>query len=191
LCTDDSETLLEANTKLKAGEQKFRDINRIERKTFRNWARINNAIEDYSKALLVELKKNTLSKYTIKHEVGKDSEAIGIIHFTDAHFNEVVTLSDNKFNFDVARKRCKKFIETAKLFLKPFKIKKVLFAMTGDLINSDRRIDEMLSESGNRAAATFIASQIIEQMILDLNKEYNVFVASVCGNESRITDEIA
>jgi len=59
------------------------------------------------------------------------------------------------------------------------------------LLNSDRRLDELLNQATNRSKATFLAMRIIELMILDLNKDFNVTVASVTGNESRIAKNIA
>ena len=65
-----------------------------------------------------------------------------------------------------------------------------LIAFTGDLMNSDRRLDELLSESTNRSKATFLAVTILEQMILDLSTDFRVTVANVIGNESRVGLEI-
>ena len=169
--------------------QKYQDKNRLNAKDFREWSKTYNAIEEYNKELIKYFKTHNNYEYTIKHNI-KESEGAAIIHFTDPHFNELVDLEDNQYNFEIASKRCKKFINLAKQFLEPFKVKNILFAMTGDLLNSDRRPDELLNEAGNRAEASFIAAQIIEQMILDLNKNYNVYIKSVIGNESRIPDEI-
>jgi predicted phosphodiesterase len=69
-------------------------------------------------------------------------------------------------------------------------IKNVFIAMTGDLMNSDRRMDEILSEATNRSKATFLAVNILEHFILDLAQDFNLTVASVIGNESRIGKEV-
>jgi len=63
--------------------------------------------------------------------------------------------------------------------------------MTGDLLNSDRRLDELLAQASNRSKASLLAVQLIEQMILDLNKDFNLTVANVTGNESRVAKDIA
>ena len=57
---------------------------------------------------------------------------------------------------------------------------------SGDLLNSDRRLDELLNMATNRAKATFLAVDILQQVILHLNDSFNVSVAMVTGNESRV-----
>jgi len=187
--TTDLDIIRRENVKLAKQRQKWMDTQRIERKSFREYARIENALIEYNKELISCLKNNNLSEFTIKHE-GTNSDAAAIVHFTDPHFNELVKLSINKYDFTIASQRCKKFIEQAKRYLKTFNVKNVLFAMTGDLLNSDRRLDELLSQATNRSRATFLAVQIIEQMLLDLNTDFNVSVACVTGNESRIQENI-
>jgi predicted phosphodiesterase len=61
--------------------------------------------------------------------------------------------------------------------------------MTGDLINSDRRLDEILAMATNRSKATFLATAILQQFVLDLNEEFNILIAGVSGNESRMAEE--
>lgn len=68
-------------------------------------------------------------------------------------------------------------------------ITNVLLAMSGDLLNSDRRLDELLSMATNRAKATFLAVDILQQVILDLNSNFNVSTCMVTGNESRVKQE--
>ena len=65
-----------------------------------------------------------------------------------------------------------------------------MVALTGDLMNSDRRLDELLNQASNRAKATFLAVDIMQQVILDLNKRFNVSVANVVGNEGRANKEL-
>ena len=69
-------------------------------------------------------------------------------------------------------------------------IKNILIAFTGDLMNSDRRLDELLAEATNRSKATFLSVSILEQFILDLAQHFHITVASVIGNESRIGKDI-
>ena len=102
-----------------------------------------------------------------------------------------MNLDNNKYDFLVAAKRLKLFVSEAKAYFKLKNVNNILFAMTGDLLNSDRRLDELLSQSTNRSKATFLATRLIELMILDLNKDFNVTVANVTGNESRLQKDIA
>jgi len=184
ISNDELEYLTE-NVRLAKKVQRFSDFNRLERKTFRNFARIDNALEDLNSELIRLLKENSLSDFTINHK-DTDNSATAIIHFTDAHFNELVDLSSNKYDFNIASKRCKKFVDMVKKFLSSFSVSNVVLAMTGDLINSDRRYDEIMHMATNRSKAVFLAVYIVEQIILDLNKEYNVIIASIVGNESRV-----
>jgi len=186
---EDYNEILTENIKLSKSKQKFQDSNRIERKTWRGQARLDNALEEYNKELIDILEQYQFNTNTIKvHKLS--SKNAGIIHFTDAHFNELVELPFNRYDFKIAAKRTQKLISEAKRVFHAYGITNVLFAMTGDMMNSDRRLDELLNKSTNRAKATFLAVEIIQQMLLDLNLDFNVTVASVLGNESRCTDDI-
>ena len=91
----------------------------------------------------------------------------------------------NEFDFEIASKRCYSYIQDAMTVFSAFNVKTVWFAMLGDMINSDRRPEEMIMKATSRANAYFIAVELIEQMILQLNTKYNVYVSGVSGNESR------
>ena len=182
--------ILRENIKLAKKTQRFADSNRIERKAFREYSRIDNAVSEYNQELIKVLDRYNLAKFTIKHK-NYQNEAAGIFHLTDPHFNELVNLAINKYDFSIASKRCKLFVEEAREYFKLKNVKNVLFAMTGDLLNSDRRLDELLAQATNRSKATFLAVRIIELMILDLNKDFNLTVANVTGNESRVAKDIA
>ncbi|MEA2016151.1 MAG: hypothetical protein U9O59_05550 [Actinomycetota bacterium] len=182
--------LIRENLRLDKRAQKFQDRNRIEKKSVREYARIDNAVSEYNKELIKVLDQYNLAKFTIKHK-NYQNEAAGIFHLTDPHFNELVNLAINRYDFNVASKRTKLFVEEAREYFKLKNVKNVLFAMTGDLLNSDRRLDELLNEATNRSKATFLAVRLIELMILDLNKDFNLTVANVTGNESRIAKDNA
>jgi len=182
--------LIRENIRLDKKNQKLSDTNRIERKSVREYARIDNATSEYNKELIKILEKYNLAKFTIEHET-YTNKAAGIFHLTDPHFNELVNLDINKYDFSVAAKRCKLFVEEARKYFKLNNVKNVLFAMTGDLLNSDRRLDELLNQATNRSNASILAVRLIELMILDLNKDFNITVANVTGNESRVAKNIA
>ena len=181
----DFEILCE-NVRLAKKTQKFQDTNRIERKSFREAARIENAIEAYTSELAKLLISHSLASQTTKHVSDEKARAIGVVHFSDAHFNELVELAMNRYDFTVASQRCQKLVARAKQYFSLFDIQHVLFAMTGDMLNSDRRLDELLNMATNRSKATFLAVEIIKHMIVDLNESFNVSVACVTGNESRV-----
>ena len=178
---------LEVNIDLERQKQKNRDLGRIDRRKLRDSLRVGTAIAEYSKELIKVFDKYDLST-VVKQNKSKDlnGDSIGLFHITDPHFNELVDLDCNKYDFTIASKRYKKYVDQAKKFFKVAKVKKILIAMTGDLLNSDRRLDELLSEATNRSKATFIAVSILEQVILDLAKDFEITVVNVIGNESRI-----
>ena len=184
--------IVKENIKLAKQKQKLQDLNRIEKKAFREQARYENAILDYNKNLVDILKKHTFPKNTNKFicSVVKNQKSTGVVHITDAHFNELVNLSMNKYDFTIASKRFKLLSSQIKIYFKAKSIKNILVAMTGDLMNSDRRMDELLAESTNRSKGTFLAVCILEQFLLDLASEFHITVASVIGNESRVGKDI-
>ncbi len=179
--------MIRESVKLAKQKQSFQDRNRIERKTFREYARLDNALHTLSSKILGVLREHKFHKSIKTHP--KKRKAVGVIHLSDLHFNELVNLPNNKFDFEVASKRIKRHVEAAKTYFSTQHLSNVVIALTGDLVNSDRRLDEMLTNSTNRAQAVFIAADILQQAIIDLNQSYNVTVACVSGNEARMHKE--
>jgi predicted phosphodiesterase len=176
--------LVEQNVRFQKQRQKHMDLNRIERKSFREYARVENAVSEYTKQLIEVFQNNPYKPAGVFHNaVGK---AFGVVHLSDVHFNELINIKSNKYDFTIASKRIQKFITESVEYLNRFDVVDVFLLMTGDLLNSDRRLDEILAMATNRSKATFIAVQIIENAIVQLNEHYNVHVAGVCGNESRV-----
>ena len=176
--------LIQENVRLAKQKQSAQDINRIERKSFREYARVENAVAEYNKQLVKIFDKYKLSTYVKKHS--EDTSCVGVIQFSDVHFNELVSLPHNKYDFKVASARCKLFVDKATKYFKAFGITNVLMVQSGDLLNSDRRLDELLNMATNRTKATFLAVDIQQQVIIHLNSNFNVSVAMVTGNESRV-----
>ena len=180
--------IVESNVKLSKQAQKLRDLNRIQNKSFREYARIENALEGYNKEIIKLLKTESTNLKVKKYK--EDTEAAILVHLTDTHFNELVELRNNKYDFNIASKRLQKFCVQIKKYAKLFKIKNILVGITGDLMNSDRRLDELTSMSTNRAKATFLSVSLIKTFLLELNKIANITVACVTGNESRVKQEL-
>ena len=180
--------VIEENVRLETRSQKLQDLNRIKNKSFREHARINNALSEYNKELIKILKEFPIKRY--KPIDTRGSKGVGLIQLSDLHFNELVSMESNKYDFDVASKRLRTFIRKAKKYFKAFGVKKVFVGITGDLLNSDRRLDELLSEATNRASATFIAVEILKQVLDDIRQDFQTSVGCVSGNESRIQKEI-
>ena len=184
----DQEVVVE-NVRLGKQKQRQQDMNRIQNKAFREHARIENAVSAYVEKLHEVFDENDLSVYTKKHKTASGG-VVGIIQLSDVHFNEQVDMPHNQYNFTVASQRLRKLAQKAITTFKSQGVTDVVIAMTGDMLNSDRRLDELLSNACNRSKATFIAIDILQQFIININQNFNCVVASVTGNESRVGKDV-
>ena len=185
--------IVDVTVRLGKDKQKLQDINRIERKSFREQARLENALEELGKEIKNELREHAkeLAKLNIKPLTKTTAKGVGVIHITDAHGNELINLPHNKFDFEVLAKRLKLYIdESCKYFA--FKgVSKVLFVNGGDALNSSRRLDEILNAATNRAKASILMVHLLKQAILDVrNRGYRIDVLGVLGNEARMGEEL-
>lgn len=182
--------LLKSNAKLVHQKQYQQDTNRIERKTQRDVIRLNNVIEAQNEAILKEFGKINFNIPSVISETTIIDGDQAIIQLADAHFNELVDLEDNQYDFEIAAKRMALFASEAKRVLRVYGVKKVVLAMTGDMVNSDRRLDERMSMATNRMTAAMLATNLIQYFINDLMAEFEKMdVVYVTGNESRVNPE--
>lgn len=184
---------------LEASNQNLRDKNRIANKKIRQIARLSNSSNELFQKILTKLKKMGLvisvanNKVPLANKVkpGKQKEAI--VQLSDLHLNSNVLLSDtlgiNEYGYEKGSQRLYDFAQRIKETLGE-SVSNITVALTGDLLNSDRRIDEMLSNSDCRSEAMLKAVQILSGFLLDLNSCYQVQVVSVVGNESRIDKDM-
>ena len=184
--------ILKENVSLAKANQRLQDKNRIKNKAFREDARIENALIEYNNELIKILKNNN---FTIPKKVKTKSnnKASLIIHLSDLHFNELVNIPNNKYDFQIASQRLFKFAKRIKELINLYKIKKILIAQTGDALNSDRRLDELLAMSTNRSKATFLAVDLLSKFIIDIYKNSDVSeinFATTTGNESRVNQDL-
>ena len=189
--TLDYETI-EANVKLAKANQGLLDRNRIANKAFREHARIENAVTAYNEAILAELEQHGASLADCPRRSGPldPSAAALVVHLSDNHFNELVNLPTNRFDFQVAAKRLQLLAQKAKLLGKAYGVERVVVFFGGDLMNSDRRLDELLAMSTNRARATILAVHLYKQFLMDLRADFFVDCFGVTGNESRAKDNL-
>ena len=180
--------IIEYNIRLAKQKQKFQDLNRIERKAFKEGSRQENALAEYNTEIIKLLKRESLNTKLSKKK--HNTESAIVVQIADTHFNELVELESNKYDFDIASKRLQKYAYKVKEYVKFHKANKVLIAITGDLINSDRRLDEKLAMATNRAKATFLGVHLLKHFILDINESAEVQVCCVTGNESRVNFEL-
>jgi predicted phosphodiesterase len=185
--------LLHENVRYQKQKQKFQDTNRIERKAFRENARIENAVEAYASEISQILKSQAreLRKINIPELNISITDNVGVIHLTDIHANELIDLPHNKYNFEILAKRLAKLANESIRIFSLYGINTVLIAHTGDALNSDRRLDELLNQAVNRAKASVLLQHILTQFILHIRSYFAVKVVSVLGNESRINKEMS
>lgn len=182
-----TESMTKQALSLEMRNQRLRDQQRVERK-LRGEFRYSSALADYAEEITLALKDRGL--YTPVVHKTYNPRAQGIMQISDAHFNELINLPHNKFDFSVGAQRLKKFALEAKRIFGAYNIKKILITMTGDMINSDRRLDELMNMATNRARASVLATILLEQFIMDMNRNFNIELTYVSGNESRINQEL-
>ena len=187
----DFETIGE-NVRLAKLVQRQADEARIKNKSFREHARIENAVVSYNEALVAELELIGMSMQGCDRRSGPldPGAAAMVIHLSDHHMNELVNLPTNRFDFQVAAKRLQLLAQKAKTFGKAYGVEHVVVFFGGDLLNSDRRLDELLAMSTNRAKATLLAVHLYRQFLQDLRADFFVDCFGVTGNESRAKDDL-
>lgn len=175
--------------KLSRKNQRQTDLLNAERKKNREANRAENAGLEILTEIKERLKEETFKKVTKKHKMPPSSRnASGIIMFNDVHFGELVeNMGGNTYDFTVSAKRIRMHVLRAIEIFKVFNIKEVVFVMGGDMYNSDRRLDELLSNACNRSKSLMLGMFIIQQALIEINQAgFNVSVVSVVGNESRV-----
>jgi hypothetical protein len=191
--------LRQALAESNASRQNYMDKNRILRKDIREYDRMPNAIKENQKEMIKLLKQeqfhdpsSATSRAGLFKLLGDSLGGVGIIQISDPHLNELVKLAGiNIFNIGRASKMFRKLTTYAIWTFKQHGFKQVLVASTGDILNSDRRVDEKLSMAANRTKAKFIAIDLIQAMLRDLANHFDaVHFAGVTGNETRVADEL-
>lgn len=186
------EEILDFNVKLAKQKQKFQDLNRIERKALREQARIENALGEYHKALIDRLEVNPISIVKKPKFKKTKEQAVLVVQLSDTHFNELVDLHSNKYDFQIASKRLKLFADKIIKTAIAEGATKIVITLGGDLLNSDRRKDEMLSMASNRANASLLGAELLSKFYLYIADETGceITTCSVTGNESRPDKEL-
>lgn len=188
---DPDEEIVDENVRLSKKNQVLMDRNRIERKSFREFARVDAMLSHQTAALLEAIKDRSFNFDTVKHTIPDSKAPIGVIQMSDHHINEVVDdLESNKFDIFIASQRIQKHIAKSIVIFKANGVKKVLVAMTGDLIKNSQFISEITENSMDRASATILAVELYTQAILHINHAgFDVILAGIVGNESRIAEK--
>ena len=179
------------NAKLRKEAQALRDKLRVLRKDDRTSHRYQNVAEELTKELIDAIEKRAVivGKQTKEHNT-IDTNSTGILQLNDLHLNEIISIDSNVYDFYVAARRLKKLIRKAIFIFKLANVKEVVITILGDVLNSDRRLSEILCSSCSRARACMIAVHLLSQVIVELNQDFSVSVVSVSGNESRMQEYV-
>lgn len=194
--TEPDKELLAENVRLAKDKQRLQDVQRIERKAFREQARVENAVSEFGKEL-ANLNRTYATKLLQNINIeplkyGVEKHGVGVIQVTDVHANELIDLPHNQYNWTVLSKRMKKLINESLRYFEFRNVAKVTMVYTGDLCNSNRRLDELINQTTNRAKAATLLAHVITQSILEVrNAGYEVGIVSVLGNESRVSPEMS
>lgn len=183
-------TLTEAlkhSARLQKRVQGLQDRSRVTNKVFREHARTDNLVMSMQQAMLDILEQNKFTKVKTPRRPTDKTAPIGVVQFSDVHFNELINdLDGNQYNFEIASQRVRKHVTKAIKYFKAFDSTDIAVFFTGDLLNSDRRLDEITNAAENRSKAIFLAVDIMQQAIRELSEHFNVTVSSITGNESRV-----
>jgi predicted phosphodiesterase len=176
--------------RLAKARQAQADTNRIERKAFREHARIENAVAAYTRELCARLDEQQFTKGLQLTPIPQGGDSVLVVQLSDLHFNEQVNLPSNQYNFTIAAQRLRKLAQRVKQLGQSYGARKVVVACLGDFLNSDRRLDELLSNAHNRSCAAILAADLLKTFLLDLREMFEIEVYGITGNESRVSKEL-
>lgn len=115
---------------------------------------------------------------------------VGVMQITDAHFGSDFKLGSNIVNSKVIADRLDRFSSEACDFFRAYSCDSAVVALTGDIIGSDRRLEELRQMPKGRAELLDVAFESISDAILNVSERFPVRVVSASGNESRLDQEM-
>ncbi len=176
-------------TKLRKEAVTYKTKLNYERNAFNKKLKEVSELEELNRELIEGLKKIkpvTLVTHKVEFDDTVDYKNIGIVTLSDLHFNELIDITSNKYDFNIASKRLKRLADVTKQTLY---VDRIVILGLGDFINSDRRQSEVYNMSTNRNKATVIGFELLRQFIMDLSSQFEITIAMVSGNESRTIGE--
>jgi len=78
-------SIIDENVKLAKAKQKYQDVNRIERKSFRENARVENAVLEYSNSIRDAIRENPINFDWKFPNIGYTDGSVGIVHLSDIY----------------------------------------------------------------------------------------------------------
>lgn len=174
-------------------EQEQRDVARINRAEVRREHRAETALKLLNEEVLESLKVLGKKAPKGKRRGGKLNKKapVAVVHLSDNHLNELISTPSNSFDFEVAAKRLQKLAMRVKAYAKPMGVQRIVVAYGGDILNSDRRLDEITNMATNRSRAMVLAVHLYRQFISDLREDFFIDVFGITGNEGRAKQELS
>lgn len=169
-----------------------RDLKTFQRREWRKTARADNAWSAFALQLQQALDAygDQIFDFPALATVPTPNAAILIAHLSDIHCQELIETAHNRFDFDVLSQRLAVYAASIRRIGSAWGARKVIICFGGDLMNSDRRLDEQMANAAARAAATFAIGNLLAQFITDLRSDFAIECFSVTGNESRAQKEL-
>lgn len=174
-------------------KQLMLDEGRITRGEDRTEMRAESAIKKLNEGVIEAIEILGKKMPRGKRRGGKltTSKPVAVVHLSDNHLNELISTPSNTFDFEVASKRLQLLAMKVKSYATPMGVEKIVVAFGGDLINSDRRIDEVTNMATNRSRAMVLSAWLYQQFILDLREDFFVDCFAITGNEGRAKQELS
>ena len=169
-----------------------RDLRTFQRREWRKVARADNAWSAFALQLQQSLDAygDQLFEFPALSSVPSPDAPVLIAHLSDIHCQELIETAHNRFDFDILSQRLAVYADNIKRVGAAWGASKVIICFGGDLMNSDRRLDEQMANAAARAAATFACGNLLAQFITDLRSDFAIECFSVTGNESRAQKEL-
>jgi len=169
------------------------DHTRIGNKADRRSHRSETAIELLNQEVLSALKEIGGRLTTKGRRSGKlnPKKSVAVVHLSDHHCNELISTPNNTFDFKVAARRLQLLAIKIKLYCEAAGVERIVIAFGGDLISSDRRIDEVTNMATNRSRAMVLTVHIYRQFVEDIREHYFVDCFGITGNEGRAKQELS
>ena len=177
------------------------DLRKLKRQTYRQDLELENVFKDFLEILdnvTVERLSSPLNESFVVEspfDVSAMTPKTAVIQLSDLHFGEGVSYEGTNgiANMEVTALRLSKYAEYCLSRILTDNVKKVVFAFTGDMVNSDRRLDEVVTNVSSRTKSALLGIHLLKQFIQYfvevLPEDISFTVASVVGNESRLNKE--
>jgi len=178
------EYLIKKYHKILKKNQKLTDELRITRRENRFDDRVENIVESFHSKLLQEIPKADISPISFLKNGNFNKE--GVIQLSDVHAGEIV---DDTYNLEIMKDRLSEIFKKAVEIFKLHNINKITLFLTGDMINANysKHLDKMLMNEKTRAENLKTLFETLSCNIDGLlTKGFEVNIASIIGNESRI-----